>query len=243
MGETTVLIHGSNIADPGMLWANQRELAARYHLLIPDRRGYGLSPDAERNDFEVDIHDILALLGEGAHLVGHAYGSLPALLAAARRPELVYSLTLIEPPAFDIARGHSGVDRLIEQLSPLYDTSREVTPEEFIAGIARRLGQPIGEPIQISPQHRRAIRTTMSEPPPWQARIPVDALVEAPFPKLVVSGDWHSSIELVADILAQAIGAERAVIQEAGHGVQHSGKPFNQRLEATMRAAVLEWTI
>jgi hypothetical protein len=59
----------------------------------------------------------------------------------------------------------------------------------------------------------------------------------------VVTGDWHYSIELVADILARAIGAERAIIQEAGHGVQHSGKPFNQRLEATMRAATVEWTI
>src|SRR5919108_3106563 len=99
-GEPIVLVHGSNSADPGLIWARQQELARRYRLYVPDRRGYGESPPAERKDFEVDIQDLIALLGGGAHLVGLSYGGVVSMLAAARRPDLVRSLTVIEPPAF-----------------------------------------------------------------------------------------------------------------------------------------------
>lgn len=56
-----------------------------------DRRGHGDSPDldgAYRTDYEVDA-DIVELLGDGAHLVGHSDGAVAAMLAAAPWPKLV----------------------------------------------------------------------------------------------------------------------------------------------------------
>jgi pimeloyl-ACP methyl ester carboxylesterase len=205
-----------------------------------------MSPAAAKPDFEVDVRDILELAGDsptgseqaGAHLVGLAYGGMLAMLAAARRPERVLSLTLIEPPALGIARGHAAVERLLARMAPLYE--RELAPESFIAEYARALGQEIDEPVQLSPRHRRAIQATMDEPPPWQAEIPFDTLEQAAFPKLILSGDWHPALETVADVLARRIGAERAVIQGAGHDLPSSGKPLNKRLEAIVSGAVIE---
>lgn len=41
-------------------------------MLVVDRRGYGASPDIEGSDYEVAAAYVLDLLGEDAHLVGHA---------------------------------------------------------------------------------------------------------------------------------------------------------------------------
>ena len=236
-GERVVLVHGSNSADPGLVWARQQELATRYQLYVPDRRGYGESPPAQRADFEVDVRDVHALLGEGAHLVGLSYGGILTLLAAARRPELVKSLTVIEPPAFGGARDHPLVERLIEQLAPLYAAAPRLTPEAYIQGFARAFGEVIAEPVQLSPEHRRAIIAAMGERPPWEAEIPLDTLAAAGFPKLVVSGDWHPAFEVVAEVLAWRLGARRAIVRGAGHGAPSMGRPFNARLEALMRSA------
>jgi pimeloyl-ACP methyl ester carboxylesterase len=62
---------------------------------VPDRRGYGRSPKARGEDFLTDADDIADLLGDGAHLVGHSYGGLGVLLAAARLPAATLSLTLL----------------------------------------------------------------------------------------------------------------------------------------------------
>jgi pimeloyl-ACP methyl ester carboxylesterase len=91
-----LLVHGT------MTWGTacfeaQRPLAKNYRLLVMDRRGFGESPDIDRSDYEVDATDVVELLGDGAHLVGHSYGGVVAMLAAGLRPQAVRSLALIEP--------------------------------------------------------------------------------------------------------------------------------------------------
>lgn len=234
-GKSVVFIHGSNIANPESSWSNQHTFAQKYQLLIPDRRGYGNSPPIKQKgfeNFESNVQDILALVGTGAHFVGSSYGGIIALLAAAQKPEVVYSLTVIEPPVFDIARGHREIENILERMIPLYATVETLTPEEFISGFYRALGGQLLNPIQLAPDYRQGIIATMTEPPPWKARIPVDILAMTQFPKLVVSGGWHPAFETIADLLAERIGTERAIIRGAGHQVQEMGKVFNERLEA-----------
>ena len=43
------------------------------------------------------------MLEPGDHLVGHSYGGVITLLAAAARPGSLRSLTVIEPPATQVA--------------------------------------------------------------------------------------------------------------------------------------------
>ena len=92
-----VLVHGS-LATGAEEWEAQRPLADEgFRLLVLDRRSYGRSPSADGEDFLLDAEDIAELMSEGAHLVGHSYGGLGALFAAARRPQATRSLTLLEP--------------------------------------------------------------------------------------------------------------------------------------------------
>ncbi|MFL5693888.1 MAG: alpha/beta fold hydrolase [Ktedonobacteraceae bacterium] len=235
-GERVVLIHGSNTEDAEFIWSQQRELAKQYQLIVPERRGYGKSPTREQQwKFEDDTQDMIALLGGGAHLVGLSSGGLIALLIAAQRPELVYSLTVIEPPVFGIAKDRPEVAKVIEAMKPVYMSSS--TPETFIVGFMKALDQEIPEPVSLSSQHRKGIEATMGEPEPWEVTLPLENLAACSFPKLVVSGDWHPAFIITADILAQRLHAERLIIKGAGHGAQGTGKPFNDRLEALIKSA------
>lgn len=235
-GECLLLIHGSNTEDPEALWEQQRAFASQYQIFIPHRRGYGLSPLRGPDwTYEDDVSDLLPLLGEGAHLVGLSYGGLLSLLLAGQRPDLVRSLTVIEPPVFSLASAHEEVARVITAQTPVYEESP--TPEVFIAGMVQALGQQLPDTFQLSPQHRKGIEATMREPAPWTIPLPLDLLAHLDCPKLVVSGDWHPAFIVTENILAERISAQRLLLANTGHGAQVSGKPFNDRLRALMQSA------
>jgi pimeloyl-ACP methyl ester carboxylesterase len=74
-------------------------LAAECRMLWYDRRGYGASAGAPGAPAAIDTHidDLLAVLdGHRAVLVGHSFGGVTAMGAAARQPELVSALVLYE---------------------------------------------------------------------------------------------------------------------------------------------------
>jgi pimeloyl-ACP methyl ester carboxylesterase len=204
------------------MWAEQRRvLSAKYRLLVPDRRGYGSSPDGKRGDLAIEVQDLLDVLGDGAHLVGFSYGGLLALLAAARKPEVIHSLTVIEPPVFDVAQAHPAVHHVITALTDLYNAVPQLTPEEFSLAFSRMWGDQRTELPVFTVEQRRATTRMMAEQNPAQVSIPLDRLATAPFPKLVLSGGWAEAFEVLCDTLSQQIGGERAVISQAGHTVRH----------------------
>jgi pimeloyl-ACP methyl ester carboxylesterase len=226
-----VLVHGSFAADPEYTWREQRPLATRYRLLAQHRRGYGKAAPRIGLDCEQDVADTAALLGEGAgsHLVGFSYGGIVSLLTAAAYPERVRSLTLIEPPAFGIARDHPEVAAMIARLSVIYPAGR-LTPEAFFAGFRRATGQRVPDPLELTASEWQAVTAAMSEAPPWEAPLDLAAVAAAPFPKLVVSGGWDPAMEPTAAALARELKAELVVLPGCGHAVQATGEPFNRRL-------------
>ena len=106
-GPRVVLVHGSVIGRH--TWHRQAELAEHWALTLPNRPGFGASPSLPRGDFEAEAPLIAELLGDGAHLVGHSYGAVIALYAAALRPEAVRSLTVSEPGCFRVAASDARV--------------------------------------------------------------------------------------------------------------------------------------
>ena len=234
-GPPVLLVHGS-VADGTATWTAQRPLAERWGLMVVNRPGFGENPPVERVNFEVDAPLVAELLGDGAHLVGHSYGAVVSLLAAARRPQAVWSLTVAEPPAFGVASGHLAVDDLVAALRQHWDEGPR-DPEAFLRAFLEIVGSAVDPPSPLPPSLRRGAEMLLVERGPWEAEIPLDELARAGFPKLVVSGAHHPAFEAVCDVLEQRLGAERAVIPGAGHSVPRTGAPFNERLEAFLLSA------
>jgi len=137
-GTPVVLVHGS-LATAAEEWDAQRPLADQgFRLLAVDRRGYGSSPAAAGEDFLRDAEDIAELMGDGAHLVGHSYGGLGVLFAAARKPEATLSLTLLEPGTFALGQRHPAARALVGEVRGMWHA--DVPDEEWVVGFLKAVG-------------------------------------------------------------------------------------------------------
>lgn len=227
-GPRVVLVHGGGI-DGRHGWRAQRDLAQRWTLVAPDRIGHGASPDG-RQDFEVDAR-LLAeqLLDEPAHLVGYSYGGLGTALAAAQRPEWVRSLTLVEPPAAGVLAGDAGIEAWVAELREAItgvDDPREVLRRFFAV-----VGVPLEPPPTLPAFLERGARALSGARPVDEAELPLDALRDADFPVLVVSGGHLEAFERICDAIAAATDAQREVVRGAAHLVPDVGPRFNAVLE------------
>ena len=212
-----VLIHGSG-RNAEAAWVAVRPLAERFTLVMPNRSGYPPNPPLEHLDFEVQAAELAPLLEDGAHLVGHSYGGLIALLIAAAHPERVHSLVVSEPPAFALARGNPTVDSLVERLDEHF-TRGPRDPRAFVEGFLALVGTKAELPDPLPPEVEQSIRATMAERMPWEAEIPLDELAATGFPKLVISGAHHPAFDAVCDVLEERLPARREVLPGAGHGI------------------------
>jgi pimeloyl-ACP methyl ester carboxylesterase len=110
-----LLVHGS-VVNADLTWSAQKPLAERFETVAPNRRGFPPGPDVEHVDFEDEAAWLEQLVAPGTHLVGHSYGGVISLLAAVRYAHLLRSLTVIEPPAFGIARGIPAADEFMSRI-------------------------------------------------------------------------------------------------------------------------------
>jgi pimeloyl-ACP methyl ester carboxylesterase len=235
-GTPVVLVHGS-LALGAEEWEAQRPLAeAGFQLLVLDRRGYGRSPAAEGEDFVRDAEDIAELMGDGAHLVGHSYGGLGALFAAARRPEATLSLTLLEPATLALGQNHPAGRALVDEVRGMWH--EDTADDEWVIGFLKAVGSNPDEfppeflaaalPLVPVFRHGRVI---------WEPDLPLAEVAAAGFPKIVVSGGHSAGFDAVCDELAAQIGARRTVVAGAGHEIQFTGEAINDVLLRTWRSA------
>jgi pimeloyl-ACP methyl ester carboxylesterase len=228
-GPPILLVHGS-IVGAETTWRRQLSLAERWRLVIAERPGFGASPPLERNDFEVEGDLFAELLGDGAHLVGHSYGGVIALLAAARRPEAVHSLTVSEPGSLRVAAGDPVVDATIADGEELYRRSAEMSPQTFVRLFRSGLHSAHETPEALPDWLERGARHAMAERPPWEADLPLDRLAATSFPKLVISANHSPAFERMCDVLAERLGARREVIEGRGHTIPSTGAAYNECL-------------
>jgi pimeloyl-ACP methyl ester carboxylesterase len=235
-GPRVVLVHGS-VGGGWSTWWAQRPLAERFTLVVPDRPGTPPNPPVEYVDFEEQAPLVAELLEDGAHLVGHSYGGVISLYAAALRPGAVHSLTLIEPPAFGLARGHPAVDRLVEELAALWGQAGSMEPAVFLSEFSSRIiGRRIPATMELPPDVEQGVRTLMVERLPSEADPPLEELARAPFPKLVVTGGHNAAFDAVAAVLVQRLGGECAELRGAAHNAQQA-PGFNELLTAFLARA------
>jgi pimeloyl-ACP methyl ester carboxylesterase len=225
-----MLVHGS-VGNAAATWAQQRTLADRFTLVLVTRPGYPPSPPKERIDFAEQAEQVAALLRPGDHLVGHSYGGVVSLLAASRRLDGLRSLTVNEPPAFAIARGDAAVEDFLARFP---EAPRE--PRAYLDFFLPLVGSSIALPDPLPPELAAGARAALAERPPHEADIPLRELAATPFPKLVVSGGHSAMFDVVCDVLARELGAERAVVPGAGHSIPRA-PGYNETLLRFLEAA------
>jgi len=208
-----VFVHGS-VGNAASTWSAQRPLEERFECAFLTRGGYPPGPPLERIDFEQQADEVAAELREGDHLVGHSYGGVVSLLAAARRPVLA-SLVVGEPPCFGVARGNAAVEEFLAR----FDAFEAAGPREYLEFFLPLVGSAITLRDPLPPALERGARAAMAERTPEQAVIPLDDLGTAPFPKLVVSGAHSAAFDAVCDVLEKRLPAQRAVVPGAGHSL------------------------
>jgi pimeloyl-ACP methyl ester carboxylesterase len=208
-----VFVHGS-VGNAQSTWTEQRSLEGRFECVFVTRSGYPPGPPLERIDFEEQADEVAAELRDGDHLVGHSYGGVVSLLAAARGRSLA-SLTVSEPPALGVARG----DPAVEEFMSHFEQPLPTDPRERLAFFLPLVGSAIELPDQLPPALEQGARAQIAERSPHEAVIPLDELAAAPFPKLVISGGHSAAFDAVCDVLERRLDAERAVLPGAGHSL------------------------
>ena len=235
-GTPVVLVHGS-LATGADEWQAQKPLAADgFRLLVLDRRGYGRSPAVDGEDFLQDAADIAEIMGAGAHLVGHSYGGLGVMFAAARRPDATLSLTLLEPGTFTMGRHDPTGRAFVDTVRRVWQ--QDLPDEDWLVQFLKSVGSDgdalppdvLAAALPLVPVVRRAR-------PPFDADLPLATLAAAPFPKLVVSGGHSAGFDAICDDLANQIGGSRMTIAGSGHEVQFTGPPLNEALRALWRTS------
>lgn len=239
-GQRVVLLHGS-LSHGEEAWAMQRPLAdVGYHLVLPDRRGSGRSQLNAVEDFQRDAEDIVPLLGAGAHLVGHSYGALSALWTAALHPEVVRSLTVIEPPAFGLVAADPDVAEYMDVFRSLW-SQRELSDREWLLQFMLAMDmQPEWVTEELLDEAAPAVPSLRNGRTVMDATVPVDVLNAVLFPTLVISGGHRAAFDAVCKALVELMGATTAVLPGAGHMVQMLGEPFNAVVLEFWRAADAE---
>lgn len=234
-GPRVVLLHGAVLVGE-LTWRAQLPLAERWRLTIVERAGYGRSRISPGEDLDTDAASIADLLDEPAHVVGQSSEAVAAMLAAARRPAGVLSLTLSEPPAFQVAPDSADARRMAHELETHLRAGG--SDAQWLRDFGRIVGGSVKVADPLPPELADGVRAVRAvRRLPWVGELPVAAIASASYPKLVISAGHSRAFDAVCDALTERLAAERAYVVGAGHTAPHTGERFNEALEAFMRAS------
>ena len=215
-----VLVHGSVVGGRPTWREQRRAIADEAELVVLERPGFPPGP-VEEVDFEPHAGWVAERFGDGDHLVGHSYGGVIALLAAARVGGALRSLTVIEPPCTSVALDDPVVAEFARDGSELYASGAHLDPETFLRTFLQAVGSDFDPPSPLPPALEQGARALALERGPWEAEIPLEELRPGSgSPTLVVSGAHHPAFDAICDVLERDLRAERLVVPGHGHNPQ-----------------------
>jgi pimeloyl-ACP methyl ester carboxylesterase len=229
-GEPIVMLHSS--ASSSAQWRSAAELLSdRYRVLAPDLHGYGgTSPWAGRAAFRLEheasiVCSLLARAGGDAHLVGHSFGGAVALHVARTRPDLLSSLTVIEPVAFHLLR-REDVAALVEIMEVANGVANALACGDYFGGMARFVDYWSGPGAweTVAPERRAGFAARLGKVAlDFEATLNEPAMLrdfrEIAIPTLVVQGSRSPRpTRRICELLAYVLpDAQLAIVEGAGH--------------------------
>jgi len=230
-GETLVLVHGS--------WSDRNNwlsvvpaLAGTYRVVAYDRRGHGLSTrgvEGSRRDQEDDLAALIESLGgQAVHLAATSFGASIALGLACRRPGLVRSLVVHEPPLLSVVADDQEVRPQLEAVQASVQAVLARVERGDAAGAARQFVEEIAFQRGAWEMLPQPLRETMVDTAPalvaeqkdplW-ASVGSAELTRIACPVLLTEGDqspaWFRHI--VAKLADAVDGSEVHSYRGAGH--------------------------
>lgn len=188
-GEPVLLIHGSHVADAFLPLAGEPALDD-YQLIRYHRRGFAGSA-AHDGPFSIadqaaDARAVLRHLGVSrAHLVGHSYGAVTALQLAHEDPDVVHSVSLLEPPLLMVP----SAEAVNQALGPSF--------ERYESGDAAGAVEAFMQVIGGSEWRAQAARTVPGGAEQAEADAATWFEVEAP-----ALGEWQFDADAAGEISA-----------------------------------------
>lgn len=207
-------------------------LVDRYRLIAPDLRGHGDSDWAHRERYGLEVHvqDVLTLIDRiephRVALVGHSFGGLVAVAAAAALGRRLAALAVIDTRIRVSDRAARFMDALRKLPHPVYRSAAHAVERfrllpvdhcskaDVLAHVARHAIRPAGDGTWTLKFDRRAMVNTA----------PVDlapALGRVTSPILIVRGTQSTIVShaALAEFSAAAPQAGVVEIEEAHHHV------------------------
>ncbi len=227
-GEPVVVIQTALTSDELRPVSQHIARSGGYRVLHYHRRGYaGSSPAHDRASAAGDVADACALIRAmdaiPAHVVGVSYSATVALSLVCSDPELVHTLTVVEPPPTGTV-GAAEFQQLNMALLRRYEArGAQVALEEFMTALVGADWREVSErdlPGSVEAMERDAATFFTCDIPAllsWRFGATEAARIRCPV--LYVGGDqtgpWFTQMR--ARLLALLPHADEAMVEGAGH--------------------------
>lgn len=214
--QRVVFVHGMG-SFGAAAWPKQHGMALAYDALFLRRHGFDALADPVESDVASDIAIVINALVDsgGGHIVAHEQGAISAMLAAVERPDLVHSLSLVEPSCLSLTAELPATASYRALMEPLFEVRDQLNDADYQREFYRRAFSAETGGLD-TPEARRSAHRLRLQAPPWEAPLHIVPGV----PTLVLTGGWEPLYEEIAGYL-QETGAVRRVAA-GGHRPQDS---------------------
>lgn len=242
-GVPILLVHGS-LSDFNM-WSAQMDALARNHRVIALSRRYHwptvLKEDPKDYTLQLHTNDLAAFIRAlnlgPVHLVGQSYGGFICAHVAKDHPELIRTLTLIEPPIFSLLPPRPEPPPFITAALSLFAKGEDVSAVKSFISVVHGPGSFERFPPEIQKHmllNAREMRAELRMPP--DRHLPAFTCDDArriKAPMLLVKGAKSPDfLHAILDQLHTCVPSSSEIeIPNASHGVQFENpQAFNDAL-------------
>ncbi|MFP3578467.1 alpha/beta hydrolase [Arthrobacter sp. SIMBA_036] len=214
--QRVVFVHGLG-SFGAAAWPKQHGMALAYDALFLRRHGFDARAEPLASDVAADVAILVNALKDagGGHVVAHEQGAISAMVAAVERPDLVYSLSLVEPACLSLTAELPATASHRALMEPLFEVRTQLNDVDYPREYFRRaFSAETGE--VDTPEALRAARRLRLQAPPWEAPLHIVPGV----PTLVLTGGWEPLYEEIAGYLRETGALHR--VAAGGHRPQDS---------------------